>query len=96
MLFAENGRRGIEALEGSPDVDLVLMDLMMPELDGYETTRTVRAMPEFRELPIIDAHGKGDEGRPREEHCRRGVGVHHQAGGRRTACSSRDEHLARR
>ena len=53
VLYAENGRRGIETLEESPDVDLVLMDVMMPEMDGNETTRAVRSMPEFRELPIV-------------------------------------------
>jgi len=53
VLFAENGRRGIETLEQSPDVDLVLMDVMMPEMDGNETTRAVRSMPAFRELPIV-------------------------------------------
>ena len=53
VLFAENGRRGIETLEESPDVDLVLMDVMMPEMDGNETTRAVRSMPAFAELPIV-------------------------------------------
>ena len=53
VLYAENGRRGIETLEESPDVDLVLMDVMMPEMDGNETTRAVRSMPAFRELPIV-------------------------------------------
>ena len=53
VLFAENGRRGIETLERTPDVDLVLMDMMMPEMDGNETTRAVRAMPAFKELPIV-------------------------------------------
>ncbi|HZI90569.1 MAG TPA: HAMP domain-containing protein [Thermoleophilaceae bacterium] len=53
VLFAENGRRGIESLEESPDVDLVLMDVMMPEMDGNETTRAVRSMPAFAELPIV-------------------------------------------
>jgi CheY-like chemotaxis protein len=53
VLFAENGKRGIETLERTPDVDLVLMDTMMPEMDGNETTRAVRAMPQFEELPIV-------------------------------------------
>ena len=53
VLFAENGKHGIETLESTPDVDLVLMDTMMPEMDGNETTRAVRAMPQFKELPIV-------------------------------------------
>jgi CheY-like chemotaxis protein len=58
VLFAENGRDGIETLEANPDVDLVLMDVMMPEMDGYEATRRVRAMPAFEGLPIISLTAK--------------------------------------
>ena len=53
VLFAENGRRGIEVLEQSPAVQLVLMDIMMPEMDGYEATRAIRAMPRYSTLPIV-------------------------------------------
>jgi len=53
VIFAENGRDGIDCLRAIPDVDLVLMDVMMPELDGYETTRRIRELPEFERLPII-------------------------------------------
>jgi len=53
VLYAENGKAGIEALGQNPDVDLVLMDVMMPEMDGYETMRAVRQNPRFRNLPII-------------------------------------------
>jgi signal transduction histidine kinase/CheY-like chemotaxis protein len=62
VLFAENGRRGIEALEHNPEVDLVLMDVMMPEMDGHETTRAVRTMPAFRALPIIALTAKAMTG----------------------------------
>ncbi len=41
VLFAENGRDGIATLKQHPDVDLVLMDIMMPEMDGYETTAAI-------------------------------------------------------
>ena len=47
VLYAENGREGIEALERNEDVRLVLMDIMMPELAGYATTEAIRNMPQF-------------------------------------------------
>ena len=53
VLRAENGREALEILDSSPDVDAVLMDIMMPEMDGYQTTRAIRELPQFRELPII-------------------------------------------
>jgi CheY-like chemotaxis protein len=62
VLFAENGREGIETLRGNPDVDLVLMDVMMPELDGYETTLAIRELPEFERLPIIALTAKAMKG----------------------------------
>jgi len=62
VLFAENGRDGIETLRANPDVDLVLMDIMMPEMDGYETMQAVRQMPEFRQLPIISLTAKAMKG----------------------------------
>ncbi len=62
VLSAENGRKGIEVLVQSPDVDLVLMDVMMPEMDGYETTRAIRQIDEFRTLPIIALTAKAMQG----------------------------------
>ncbi len=53
VLYAENGRTGIEALERNEDISLVLMDVMMPELDGNATLRAIRRMPQFADLPII-------------------------------------------
>ena len=50
---AGNGRKGIEALVGAEDTDLILMDVMMPELDGYVTMTKIRQMPAFATLPII-------------------------------------------
>ncbi|OEV08852.1 hypothetical protein AN219_30765, partial [Streptomyces nanshensis] len=51
--YAENGREALATLHGGPAVDLVLMDIMMPELDGYEAIRTLRADPRFEELPVV-------------------------------------------
>ena len=62
VLFAENGREGIEALQSAGDVDLVLMDVMMPEMDGYETTQAIRLLPEFEKLPIIALTAKAMKG----------------------------------
>ena len=52
-LKAANGEKALRLLREQPDVDLVLMDIMMPVMDGYETIRQIRALPEFRQLPII-------------------------------------------
>jgi CheY-like chemotaxis protein len=62
VLFAENGREGIECLDANTDVDLVLMDLMMPEMDGYAATRSLRERPEFKDLPIICLTAKAMKG----------------------------------
>ncbi|TMR10411.1 HAMP domain-containing protein [Nonomuraea turkmeniaca] len=62
IVYAENGREGIEALEREADIDLVLMDVMMPEMDGYETLAVVREMPRFAELPIIALTAKAMPG----------------------------------
>jgi CheY-like chemotaxis protein len=53
VLYAENGRDGIAVLDRNPDVDVVLMDVMMPEMDGYETMRAIRNDPARKALPII-------------------------------------------
>jgi CheY-like chemotaxis protein len=62
VIFAENGRDGIDRLRSNPDVDLVLMDIMMPEMDGYQTMEAVRAIPEFKQLPIISLTAKAMKG----------------------------------
>jgi CheY-like chemotaxis protein len=53
VLHAENGREGIKLLGRTPGIDVVLLDIMMPEMDGYETMRAIRAIPGFESLPII-------------------------------------------
>jgi HAMP domain-containing protein/signal transduction histidine kinase/CheY-like chemotaxis protein len=62
VLHAENGLAGIELLKGRPDIDLVLMDIMMPEMDGYETMSAIRQIPEFRSLPIVALTAKAMKG----------------------------------
>jgi signal transduction histidine kinase/DNA-binding response OmpR family regulator/HAMP domain-containing protein len=60
--YAENGRDGIEILKTNPDVDVVLMDIMMPEMDGFETTQNIRAIDRFSSLPIIALTAKAMKG----------------------------------
>ncbi|MEH2463759.1 response regulator [Nostoc sp.] len=62
VLFAENGRDGIEKLQANPDINIVLMDIMMPEMDGYETTRAIHQQQQFRSLPIIALTAKAMPG----------------------------------
>jgi CheY-like chemotaxis protein len=62
VVYAENGREGIAKLRETPDVDLVLLDVMMPEMDGYETARAIRGMSRFDALPIISLTAKAMKG----------------------------------
>jgi CheY-like chemotaxis protein len=62
VVHAENGRAGIETLMTTPGIDGVLMDIMMPEMDGYETMRAIRQIAEFRSLPIIAVTAKAMKG----------------------------------
>ena len=62
VLFAENGRDGIELLKAHPNVDAMLVDIMMPGMDGYETMRAVRSHHAFRALPLIAVTAKAMKG----------------------------------
>jgi len=62
VVFAENGLEGIEKLQANPDVDAALVDIMMPEMDGYETMREIRSIPRYRDLPLIAVTAKAMKG----------------------------------
>jgi CheY-like chemotaxis protein/signal transduction histidine kinase/HAMP domain-containing protein len=61
-VFAESGADGIAMLEKATDIEAVLMDVMMPEMDGYETVRQIRKNPRFKKLPIISLTAKAMKG----------------------------------
>jgi len=62
VVYAENGLKGIEVLKKNPAVDCILMDVMMPEMDGYETTREIRKMKDFASVPIVALTAKAMKG----------------------------------
>jgi CheY-like chemotaxis protein len=62
VLSATNGRQAIEIINRTPDLGVVLMDIMMPEMDGYETMREIRKDPELRTLPILALTAKAMKG----------------------------------
>jgi CheY-like chemotaxis protein len=61
VVAAENGREALELVQ-KEQPDVVLMDIMLPEMDGYETTRSIRQIPRFRGLPIIALTAKAMRG----------------------------------
>ena len=62
VVFAENGKDGIAMLESDDSIELVLMDVMMPGMDGYDTTRAIRRNPRFADMPIIAVTAKAMKG----------------------------------
>jgi CheY-like chemotaxis protein len=62
VIVAENGREALEQLGRHPDVRCVLMDVMMPEMDGYEATRQLRTDSRFATLPVITLTAKAMKG----------------------------------
>jgi CheY-like chemotaxis protein len=62
VLTAGTGREAIKTLESTADVSIVLMDIMMPEMDGYETMQVIRQNPAFQRLPIVALTAKAMKG----------------------------------
>ena len=85
VLTATTGNEAIALIEETPSLAIVLMDIMMPEMDGYQTIEKIRQDRAYRRLPIIALDRQGDEGRPREMPGGRRIGLSRQAGQHRTA-----------
>ena len=80
VLSAGTGREAIETIESTPDLAIVLMDIMMPEMDGYETMQVIRQNPGAPAAAHHCPYGQGDEGRPREMPGSGRIGISGQAG----------------
>jgi CheY-like chemotaxis protein len=62
VITAIDGKEALQALEGPSKVDIVLMDMMMPEMDGYETISHIRSNPKWKHLPVIAVTAKAMQG----------------------------------
>jgi CheY-like chemotaxis protein len=62
VVFAESAKEGLSLIESQPDLSLVLMDIMMPEMDGYEAVRRLRENPRFKHIPVLALTAKAMKG----------------------------------
>ncbi|MEJ2545765.1 MAG: response regulator, partial [Calditrichaceae bacterium] len=62
VTFAENGKEALQKIDETPDFDLVLMDIMMPEMDGYEAIKQIRQKQQHKNLPIVALTAKAMKG----------------------------------
>jgi CheY-like chemotaxis protein len=62
VISSTNGRQAVDIVSETPDLSIVLMDIMMPDMDGYETMRQIRRSPQFRTLPILALTAKAMKG----------------------------------
>ena len=60
LSYAESGRAGLEVLDAQPEVDVVLVDILMPDMDGYETIREIRSRAGLADLPVVAVVGQGE------------------------------------
>ena len=80
IVSADNGREAIRLVESDPSIDIVLMDIMMPEMDGIATMQEIRKLPRGRELPMVAVTAKAMKGDRAEVHRGRRLGLPLQAG----------------
>jgi CheY-like chemotaxis protein len=62
VVSAESGREAIEKLNQNANIEIVLMDIMMPDMDGFDTMRAIRRVPRFKSLPIVAVTAKAMKG----------------------------------
>ena len=85
VISATSGQSAIDIIQNNPDLSMVLMDIMMPDMDGYETMRAIRRQTGVSYPADHRTHRQGDERRPREVPRRRRQRLHRQAGEHRPA-----------